>query len=99
LSVKEGNSTSISALVHVDNNLNLDKDAFQFLVEEIQEDIEELPEEVLNYREWLRTICQDLEAPVGMWEVANMKELRQTYTQIKRSDRERRGQYHANYVV
>ena len=39
VSVVQGNSTSISAMVQVDNNLEFSEEAFRFLINQIQDDL------------------------------------------------------------
>ena len=39
VSVVEGNSTSISAMVQVDDNLELNEEAFRFLINQIKDDL------------------------------------------------------------
>ena len=55
MSVKDGNSASISVLVHVDDQLALEESAFEFLVAQVRADMQgQLPSELLSYEEWYR---------------------------------------------
>jgi len=74
-SVKDGNPSSISALVQVDNNLELDESAFRLLVEQVKADSSwGLPRELITYEEWI-----NYHHPKWAGDVSNIERLREIY--------------------
>ena len=82
--VRNGNPSSVSALVMVDDNLELDKNSFKFLLEVIQGDLK-LPPKVLCYRDWYMENGFPILSPYEGWgKVANMAKLSELYSEMLR---------------
>ena len=87
-SVRDGNPSSISALVHVTAGLEVEEGAFRLLVGQVGRDLEgsgwRMPEHLLSYEEWYASLGHHyLHLPAGR--VANMDRLRQLYRALLHS--------------
>ena len=87
--VKNGNPSSVSALVMVDDKLELDEDSFKFLLEILKGDLfpAKLPSKVLCYRDWYLQngipISEFAKGFEGWGKVANMDKLSEIYNKMQ----------------
>ena len=79
--VKNGNPSSVSALVMVDDNFELDENSFNSLLEILRGDLIQLPSKVLCYRDWYLQNGFSISSWRGWGKVANMGKLSKLYNE------------------